>query len=407
MKSEIKAVIRSNSDRGFVPYGGCMRVCAAMRTALERSLELEDRRMAFDIHIYMLVEILKLIGHADSSSGDPTDIIRECLNGLDTLCKHASDDSRKPFFEAVVKTAKHKVFQEWKEYGYRLLLAAEPLVRDRAQAQKLYDLFPVLGATYSGQAFGESHMITVRITERLDGAEAAERYIMDHLDVKEMRRIAVERAMAAKRYDQAEQLCLDGLRQYSSYRGRVSEWAYALERIYEETFAVDKQIGMLLSIVKNGDKSRYGKLKELYRTQGLWEQKREPLLDELAKAYMYHDYASLLSREGEVERLLHIVQDAPNLIEYYGKQLAASFPAQAYSIYERQIASEAAEATDRRMYQGVCRLIKGYFDAGAAEEAKQTIRLLSETYPRRTAMQDELRALEGKLAKAARSGSGG
>jgi len=58
VKNEIKAIIRRNTDRGHMPSGGCMRVCAAMTTELERSMELEDRRETFAIHIYMLVEVV-------------------------------------------------------------------------------------------------------------------------------------------------------------------------------------------------------------------------------------------------------------------------------------------------------------------------------------------------------------
>lgn len=93
VKNEIKAIVRRNTDRGHMPSGGCMRVCAAMTTELERSMELEDRRETFAIHIYMLVEVVKLIGYADSSSGAPTDVIRDCLQGLETICRSAPADS--------------------------------------------------------------------------------------------------------------------------------------------------------------------------------------------------------------------------------------------------------------------------------------------------------------------------
>lgn len=36
-----------------------------------------------------------------------------------------------------------------------------------------------------------------------------------------------------------------------------------------------------------------------------------------------------------------------------------------FSIYEAYILSEAAEATDRKKYKGVCKLLKDYYDAGA------------------------------------------
>jgi hypothetical protein len=88
--------------------------------------------------------------------------------------------------------------------------------------------------------------------------------------------------------------------------------------------------------------------------------------------------------------LLGVVQANNIYIEHYGKQLAREFPADTYSIYEKYILNVAAEATDRRKYKGVCKLIKSYSEAGAKEEAMKVIGRLVEKYPRRPAMVDEL-----------------
>jgi hypothetical protein len=49
IKSEVRALIRRNSDRGFVPYSGCNRVCEEMTAMLEESKAQEDRKLIFDI----------------------------------------------------------------------------------------------------------------------------------------------------------------------------------------------------------------------------------------------------------------------------------------------------------------------------------------------------------------------
>ncbi|WP_135553644.1 hypothetical protein [Paenibacillus cymbidii] len=52
----------------------------------------------------------------------------------------------------------------------------------------------------------------------------------------------------------------------------------------------------------------------------------------------------------------------------------------------------------KELYQA--QLIQSYFDAGAKTEARESIRLLGEKYPRRAALLDELKTLDAKLAKA-------
>ncbi len=300
--------------------------------------------------------------------------------------------------DAIVKITKNKVFKDWAEYGYQLLRNTVYLVQDYKQAEKVYDLFPTLGPMYGGKEYPDRYVITQGIIERIDGAAAADQYRMEHLDVSEIRIIVVERALSAQQYSLAEELCVDALQKDKPY-SKPAVWAYYLERIYAELANKEKQIEMVRLILMRGDKSFYVKLKELYQFEGTWEQKRETVLEELSKTYMSHQYAALLSMEGEWSRLLGVVEANYMYIEHFGKQLAHEFPADTYRIYEEYILIEAAAATDRRKYKGVCKLIKSYSDAGAKEEARNMIRLLVEKYPRRVAMVDELEALSRKLMK--------
>jgi len=399
IKSELKALIRRNSDRGFLPYGGCNRVCDAMIAIVEESKELADPQLTFDIQLFVLAEAVKMISHADTSSGAAVDAINCCLAGLEELGTSATDANRKYMLDAILKIIKsNKVFDGWEEYGYRLMRNAVPLVQDRKQADKVFELFPILGPMYGGEEYPDRYVITHNIIERLDGAEAAAQYRMEHLDVPEIRAISVERALAEGQYALAEKLCTEVFKREKSYRG-PSRWAYYLERIYTEQANKDKLIDIVRLILLGGDSSYYARLKALYQSEGIWEQSRESILQELSKVYMPHEYAALLSKEREWARLLAVVQAHHLYIEGYGKQLARQYPAETYAVYEQSIWNNAAAATDRGKYRGVCRLIKSYFSAGAKDEAKLIIRNLIEKYPRRVAMVDELETLERKLAK--------
>jgi hypothetical protein len=398
LKGELNALIRYNADRGFLPYSGCNRICDAMITIVEESKALDDQKLTFDIHLFILVEVVKLIAYADTSSGAVGDVVSYCLEGLQELSKSARDDNRSQMLGAIIKTTKNKVFKEWAEYGYQLLRNTVYLVQDHKQAEKVYDLFPLLGPMYDGQEYPDRYVITLGIIERLDGTAAADQYRMEHLDVSEIRVIAVEQALSAQQYALAEKLCLEALQKDKPY-GKPAVWAYYLERIYAELANKEKQIEMVRLILMRGDKSYYVKMKQLYQSEGTWEHRRESLLEELSKAYMSHEYAALLSQEGESSRLLGVVQATNMYIEHYGKQLAREFPAETYSIYEKYILNEAAAATDRRKYKGVCKLIKSYSDAGAQEDARDIIRRLVEKYPRRAAMRDELEAQGRKMKK--------
>jgi hypothetical protein len=243
-------------------------------------------------------------------------------------------------------------------------------------------------------------LITFALVERLEGAEAAERYLMEHIDTPEMRMLAVEKALDAKHYLRAEKFCREALRE--NIRGdynRRPPWAYYLERLYTATNQQEHLHEILRLILLQRDTAYFHKLKDFYIQQGVWEERREPLWQELSEKLLAHEHASLLAQESELEKLLAIVKQHPSFVFHYGKQLATRFAADAYALFEACIVEEAQAATDRRKYRQVCRMLKDCAAVGVKEQADGLIDCLAAKYPHRPAMLEELAAVKNRLAK--------
>ncbi|MBS4025852.1 MAG: hypothetical protein KGZ96_09290 [Clostridia bacterium] len=403
LKKQIKASIRRNSDRGFVPYSGCNRICAEMMSIMQMAedwVNTDEHQQAFDIYIMVLLEAVKLISRADTSSGAAGDVIHNCLYWIDKGCQTADQDNHEHFFDTIIKTAKNKAFKEWPDYGYRLLKIAVYFVHDQKQAQKIYGIFPILGTMYDGKDYPDKLLITLGIIERLDGKKAADKYLMDNIHVPELRIIAVENAIAAEHYPFAEKLCIEALKKDPQHNfNKPAPWAYYLEELYAKTANEEKHTEMVHFILFHGDTSYFKTLKELYLKQEIWEQKREPLWQELSNALMAQDFAYLLANEDEVQKLLEVIKLHKSYIINHGKKLAKSFPVEAYGIYEEYILEEAKEASDRRKYKNVCRIIKNLSETAVKPKAIKLIDQLSEMYQRRPAMLEELAELKEKLSK--------
>lgn len=400
LKNQIKAYIRRNSDRGFVNYSGCNRICAEMMSIMQAVETSNNTVQAFDIYIMILLEAIKLISHADTSSGAAGDVIHGCVSEIDKLCQTADKENHKHFFDTIIKTARNKAFKEWPEDGYRLLKCAVYFVGNDKQAQKVYEVFPILGSMYDGKDYPDKLLITLGIIERLEGKDAADKYLMENIDVPELRMIAVENALAAKHYLFAEKLCIEALKKNPrGYFNKPAPWAYYLQRLYAETSNEEKLTEMVRFILLHWDSSYFKKLKAIYLQQGRWDREKEPLLEELSKAYMPHLYALLLAQEGEVQRLFDVIAKQKSYIIDHGKQIAESFPEETYKIYEEYILEEAKEATDRGKYRKVCKIIKNFYEAGAKVEAIEMIERLNGMYQRRPAMIEELAGLKKKLNK--------
>lgn len=403
LKEQIKLLIRSNSERGFLPYSGCNQVCVELIDILNNSKSYADQRYVFDLHLLVLVETIKLISHADTSSGLVSDVIHDCLQGIKELCQSAEEKDYKYFFDAILKAVKNKAFEEWEEYGYALLRQAVHFVDNVKQANKVFGLFPVLGPMVSGKDYPDMYLITYEIKLRLEGETAAHRYMMENLEVDELRVIAVENALEAKQYELAEQLCKEAMKEEYHWSAQISQWALFLERLYTEMSDTDQLIHITRHILFGGHTSYYSKLKKLYLSQGLWsdEQKRA-LLQQLSRKLTADSYGMLLQEEGELQMLLQMVQNHPYLIAQFGKQLAELYPIETNSIYELYIMEQAILATNRREYRGVCKLIKNYSVAIGKSNAVVLIERLCALYPRRTAMLDELAKERAKLEKKSR-----
>lgn len=399
IRNRIHTVIRQNSDRGFIPHNGDIQVGAEMGAILDEALTLADSVQTLDVFILVLMETVKLLTHADDSSGALGDIIRRCMAVIEGLCRTADGANRKLFFDKLILASNNDDLKEWKSVGYGLLKGTVGLVDDHCQVQKVYDTFETLGPPSEGKKCPEEYLITFGMIERLDGKAAADRYLKDHLDVPELRKLAVEQAIAEKQYTYAEKLCTQALGMEERWNLRDSVWPRYLETIYAVTSEIEKLTEIVHLILINGQPSYYSKLQHLYEAQGVWEKKKEPLLEQLSTALTENEYATVLIEAGEFARLLELMDKHNHLIEYYGEQVAEHDPEAAYDIYETFILDQAEEATEREKYKVICEAIYNYFTAGAKTRALELIDRLSEMYPHRAAMLDELGRLREKLVK--------
>lgn len=258
IKKQITTTIRRNSDRGFIPYGGCDRICMEMSAIVEEAEQCPDQKLAFNIYILVLRRMMTLISRADTSSGIAGDVIRFCLQDIEKLCRSADEAYYQYFFLTIIKAAKDKAFQDWPDDGYALLKSAAHFVQDRKQGREITDIFPLLGTMHDGSPYSDQLLITLDIVERLDGAQAAERYMMEHIDVPEMRMHAVDKAFAAKNYLRVEKLCREALN--NNIRGHFNRrppWPYYLERLYTETNQREKLLETVRFILFRHDMSYF------------------------------------------------------------------------------------------------------------------------------------------------------
>jgi hypothetical protein len=403
LKKQIQDVIRRNSDRGFVPYSGCNRIAWELSRIIEIAtghVQSGNYQQGLEIYLLVLLQTIKLISHADDSSGCCGEIILYSLEEINKLCKILAETDDGEVFKSILKAARNKAFQGWEEWAYKLLLAAVPLVRNVKQGEKIKELFPVLGTMYDDKDYPEKALILLGIKERLEGEEEGKRFLLDNINLPELRKILIERSIVAQEYDFAEKLCKEALeKKIEVYYHRPSNWDYFLEQIYSKTNNETSLYDIIKKILFVGRLEYFYKLKELLIQQGRWEQERDNLWQELAVKIGVSNYAELLSRENELERLLEVVKQHPSLIQYYGTKLGGVYPDEVGQLFETYILIEAKAANNRREYRQVSQLLNLQSQSVGKDRALELIDSLKKMYPQRPAMLDELEKRKNKLKK--------
>lgn len=406
IKETIRNSISRNKRKGYIDYRGCDNICEDLMkilTIAEKRLAKGYCRIAFDITLHVLLTGVKLASTADSSSGYLGAVIDSSYRILDNVCEYVEaniKDSKehKYYYEKIISSSQKKIFDGWMGMDYDLLGKATYFVTNK-NVRKLNNTVENLhqdklefGFEYS-QTYKKQ--IQFKIILKLDGEKAADKFVLDNLDIDDFREIAIKKYIKEEQYEFAEQLChekIDSILQ----RNQIKWWDYLID-IYRTSNQDKKLIDILLKVVAFGEKSYYIMLKELLVSKRLWKKNYSKVLKKIENKTTSNFYMDILCIEEEWEKLLSKLQNNPYYIFTYGSKIAQHFPKQTYQIYKEVILNNAKTTSSRKQYRKLCDEIKELFVVRGYLEAIELIIEFEHKYNRRPAMLDELNQLRKRL----------
>lgn len=98
--------------------------------------------------------------------------------------------------------------------------------------------------------------------------------------------------------------------------------------------------------------------------------------------------------ENEKKLLLEAVTENPYNLFYYAQFLVMDYPNEIYELCANYIREQCAQATDRRLYKKVCKDLLQLIKWKGNATAKLLVDEFKATYPRRSALLDELQKVE-------------
>lgn len=408
-KKTINTSIKGNTVRGYIGWHSCDNICMDMHDVLdmcEDAFKQERYAEVLEVATYVLISGVKLASYADSSSGMLTDVVM-CTFEMIDLCTQtiAKLDVavRNQALSLLIKESKKKAFDGWTEWRYELLEKAICLCDEKmaVKLEKVLNTFLEESENNYVPEYARQEDVVLRykLHRHLKGAEAVKDELYVSLHIREMRVIAVKDAVEAKDYTEAEKLCLEQIKKEQGhyYRRSPDDWNNILFDVYVAAENIEKQLQQAKKILLLGNEEFWDVLKRLYQSQNVWNEQKPILLNELGQSKYTVCYRSVLVEENEKELLLKAVTENPYNLFYYAQFLVKDYPNEIYELCAGYIREQCAQATDRRLYKKVCKDLLQLIKWKGNATARMLVDEFKETYPRRTALLDELQKVERKL----------
>jgi hypothetical protein len=393
VREMIKSSIKSAMRHGFVEYNDVGMAVEGAERALDIAvsrINAGDFLTAVSVCIEILRGLVNELGDCDDSDGIAGDIIDKAVRLIQDSAKNNQDNGA--LFELIFNHAAETIYDDWDDWRFEMLKACIPFCADPLQRKRMEKY---LGSFRTEWTSNRAQHIRHNIIRQFDGDNAANIYLEKNIKHNEdFRSIAIEKAIAAKNYDRALQLCLDGERKNKKkHAGKVHIYQHKRYTIYKKQKDISGQRELVRAFVLDGDFDYYTKLKALY-TQTEWPAVLAGLIETLESTrYTSQVYIDICIYEHFREKLLAICKKKPAyLIELY-PHLVPQYAAELAPIFTAGIRKAAAAAGGRSGYQQVCKYIRHYIKACGKPDAKKLVAKLRETYCRRTAFLDELRKI--------------
>ena len=403
-KKLIQDTVRHNKSYGFIDYQGCIVVCNFLDDVINKYM-LRFRHGHYHHAMNGLLLVVetagKMLSDADSSSGALTDTFERVFASMKNLSTNIGPeilDSQKTILvKDAIRIFKRKLFENWSEQRYDVLYNIMPLVTSKSAKTIQTASKSVIKTASDGyeksQALICDKILRARILIQIGEETQAEQFMDENKDIPQIREVEIQHAIQNKNYQHAEQLCLEASKQDQGWR-RI--WEKYLIKIYDATNQMQKQEAVLENSLLANYPDAYDPLKKLLQQDQTWENEYPKLLDKAAKKLTPENYAFILAKESESDKLIKVVMQHPELTETYSPDLYHSYPDIINKLYYQNVVMNE-KYPGRKAYRRMGRRIKRYSEFGDRDTAIKWINGLIEEYPSRPALAEELDKIKKKL----------
>lgn len=356
-----------------------------------------DFQEAFDIATVLLNRVGALLSYCDEDD----DNLRDCLYEVIEILKQLLEASpprriRDAVLEYCLWRCKsHPTLSE--DWDWKLLDLAITLAESEEEVRRIIDLLESLGGDEWEQRRVQLLEYDFLLSKR--GKEAAESFMLSHLDNDEFCQRMFEQAMEEKDYARARQLAERGRRQ-SEEKGKyglVSPWVVRLRSVAKmtgdagESFRLSRE----LLVEHLGKVDDYFPELKAAIPAAQWPAYLEALAKDLERRGATSSLAEIYCREVLWEPLFNLLKRGiVSGFWAYEQRFPAEYRPRIADLYAVQVLEMLESFAEKRIYTDACELIRRIKALGEGNLAQQIIAELRVKYKRRRLLMEELDQLE-------------
>ncbi|MDR1882213.1 MAG: SWIM zinc finger family protein [Prevotella sp.] len=420
----IRKLIRKYSGCGFIDYSSTREFSTGIGRIIATGIDMTVKGNygdAFLLCKVLLKELINVIGQCDDSAGYMGDVFSDAIELLDSIAvsNHAAPDLKHQIADFLYVELDDKAYWDYGDFGYDLFavfqdLAIQLNLGDRLvafidnQCAKLTGKYD----NYKKEYFHKQKIAFYRATGQDD--RVAE-LIRQNMDIVDVRREEVNKAIDRQDYQTAKQLIAEGIRiaTEKEHPGTVSAWQKDLLRIafLENDVQTVRQLARHFAFDMGFSREYYREWKKTYSAEEWKETVEKYIADktvELTREYgnrkglwgdpvnraLLHELAPVYIEEQYWDRLLALVQTNAdlNVLLSFHVHLSKRYPEEMLSLFVRELKMEGSKVSHRNEYAALAgNMLSLMKDMPAwTNEIKDTARKLIALNSKRPAMKEEL-----------------
>ncbi|CAN5883970.1 hypothetical protein BH24BAC1_BH24BAC1_39430 [soil metagenome] len=398
---QIRAIVKSAGGRhGFIEYGNTYALTGPVDQILTSGEDLLAKGQpaaALAIAQAVAEEMFAAMNDADDSNGDIGGSIDAALELLQAIAEQTPDrEVKRGIFQYALDSYRIRRFDgfDWHE---DMLELAVKLATGPEETEAIFGVLEKAG----GSSYEQERAAKMKwqLLEKAKGPAAAAAFLEEKRHLPSFRRQLLEDAFQKQEYQRAKSLAQEGIHQDEAEKpGLVTEWQEWLLKIAQAENNTQQIIHLSRQLfLEFRHEERHFDLLKAHVPPAEWPSFLQSLLRDLKGKSKWYPPVSTLARiyikEQRWEELLELVRESQSLkvLAEYEKPLAKHFPEDLLDLYTIYLRQHFDKAGGRSDYHEGCQYLRRMKKIGGEERVASLVEELKLKYPRKPALQEELR----------------